>query len=97
MSLAHLTLPTRDVEQTTQFFERTLGYKRKAVPANSPVEAQWLDIGLGQEMHVLHVPDFVAGSFEGEFGRHVAVLHAVADFPAIKARLIAHGAICPVA
>ena len=37
MSLAHFTLATQDVERTADFFERTLGYKRNPVPANSPV------------------------------------------------------------
>src|SRR5690606_19714434 len=45
MSLAHLTLPTRQVERTAALLERTLGYRRKTVAANSPVEAVWLDLG----------------------------------------------------
>ena len=48
MSLAHLTLPTREVEKTVAFFETTLGYVRLPVPTNSPVELVWLDIGRGQ-------------------------------------------------
>ena len=42
MSLAHLTLPTREVERTAGFFESTLGYGRLPVPANSPVELRIL-------------------------------------------------------
>ncbi len=45
MSLAHLTLPTREVERTATFFEAALGYARLPVPTNSPVELVWLDIG----------------------------------------------------
>jgi hypothetical protein len=71
MSLAHLTLPTRDVEGTAKFFERTLGYARKQVPGNSPVEVLWLDIARGQEMHVFYVEGFKTGGFEGEFGRQM--------------------------
>lgn len=93
MSLAHLTLPTRDVDKTASFFERTLGYARNPVPDNSPVEALWLDIGRGQEMHVFYVEGFEAGSFEGEFGRHVALFHSHADFPALKQRLTGEGAV----
>ena len=92
MSLAHLTLPTRDVEGTARFFERTLGYARKAVPGNSPVEAVWLDLGRGQEMHVFYVEGFAAGGFEGEFGRHVAVFHPLADFASLRERLLAERA-----
>ena len=93
MSLAHLTLPTRDVEGTAKFFERTLGYARNPVPGNSPVEALWLDIGRGQEMHVFYVEGFEVGGFEGEFGRHVAVFHPLADFGALRERLTAAGAV----
>jgi len=73
MSLAHLTLPTRDVDKTARFFEKTLGYARSPVPGNSPVEVVWLDIGGGQEMHVFYVEGLEVSPFESEFGRHVAV------------------------
>jgi catechol 2,3-dioxygenase-like lactoylglutathione lyase family enzyme len=92
MSLAHFTLATQHVERTAAFFERTLGYSRNPRPGNSPVDACWLDIGRGQEMHVLYVEGFAASPFEREFGRHVAVFHPLADFPALKARLTREGA-----
>lgn len=92
MSLAHLTLPTEHVERTAAFFERTLGYARNPVPGNSPVDALWLDIGRGQEMHVLYVEGFAVSDFEREFGRHVAVFHPLDDFPALKQRLVDAGA-----
>ena len=92
MVFAHLTLATRDVERTAAFFERTLGYARGRVPDNSPIEALWLDLGGGQQMHVLHVDGFAVSPFEHEFGRHVALLHPRADFEALKARLLAEGA-----
>jgi catechol 2,3-dioxygenase-like lactoylglutathione lyase family enzyme len=92
MSLAHLTLPTEDVDRTATFFERTLGYARNPVPGNSPVQALWLDIGRGQELHVLYVEGFELSRFESEFGRHIAVFHPRADFPALKQRLVDAGA-----
>ena len=92
MSLAHVTLPTRDVERTASFFERTLGYTRRPAPANSPVEVVWLDLGRGQEMHVLFVEGFEVSPFEQEFGRHVAVLYARSGFAGLKARLTGEGA-----
>ena len=92
MSLAHLTLPTQHVDRTASFFERSLGYTRNPVPGNSPVEALWLDIGRGQEMHVFFVEGFQVSPFEGEFGRHVALFHPLADFPALKQRLAVEGA-----
>jgi catechol 2,3-dioxygenase-like lactoylglutathione lyase family enzyme len=92
MSLAHFTLATRDVERTADFFERTLGYRRNPVPANSPVKVAWLNIGRGQEIHIIHTEAFTPSQFELEFGRHVAVYHPAADFPALKQRLVDAGA-----
>ena len=88
---AHLTLPTQRVEDTTRFIETTLGYRRKTVPANSPVDARWLDIGHGQELHVFYVEGFEISPFEAEFGRHVALFHDVDDFPALRRRVIDAG------
>ena len=84
---AHLTLPTRHVEETTRFLERVLGYARKPGPANSPVDVRWLDIGHGQELHVFFVEGFVISPFEAEFGRHVALFHLLDDFPALRQRV----------
>ena len=92
MSLAHLTLPTRHVQKTAVFFERTLGYARDTVPANVPDETVWLNIGRGQQIHIFHVEGFSVSPFEREFGRHVAVYHSGAEFEALKRRLIEHGA-----
>ena len=58
MSLAHFTLPTRELEKTARFFEATLGYARTPLPANSAPEAVWFNIGNGQQMHVLYVEGF---------------------------------------
>jgi len=93
MSLAHLTLPTREVEKTAAFFERTLGYARLPVPKNSPVELVWLDLGRGQEMHVFFVEGFEVSPFEDEFGRHVAMFSPLSDFAALKERLTSAGAV----
>jgi hypothetical protein len=92
MSLAHFTLATREVERTATFLERTLRYPRNAVPANSPVQVAWLDIGRGQEIHVIYTEGFKPSDFELEFGRHFAVFHPLDDFAALKQRLLAEGA-----
>ena len=88
---AHLTLHTQRVEETTRFLETTLGYRRKTVPANSPVDARWLDIGHGQELHVFYVEGFEVSPFEAEFGRHVALFHPLDDFPALRRRIVDAG------
>ena len=92
MSFAHLTLPTQDVERTAAFFEETLEFRRGAIPSNSPVPTQWLDMGDGRQIHVVFVEGYSASAFEGEFGRHVAVTYPSAGFDALKARLHARGA-----
>ena len=88
---AHLTLPTQQVEETTRFLEKTLRYTRKPVPANSPVDVRWLDIGQEQEIHVLFVERFEVSPFEAEFGRHVALFHPRDDFPALRQRITEAG------
>ncbi len=92
MSFAHLTLPTRDVEATARFFGDTFGFPRGAVPDNSPVDAQWLDIGRGQTLHVIRVDGFAVSPFEHEFGRHVAVFHPLDDFGRLREALVSAGA-----
>ena len=92
MPLVHFTLATSHVERTARFFENTLGFARNAVPANSPIEVVWFDLGGGQEMHLLHVEGFEVSAFEGEFGRHVAVAWPGAEFGALKQRLLEEGA-----
>jgi catechol 2,3-dioxygenase-like lactoylglutathione lyase family enzyme len=87
MSLAHLTLPTREVEKTATFFEKTLGYVRDPVPENVPYESVWLNIGLGQQMHLVYVEEFEVSPFEREFGRHVAVFYPRPHFEELKQRL----------
>ena len=92
MSLAHLTLPTREVERTASFLEQTLGYVRDPVPENVPDETVWLNIDRGQQIHVFFVDGFEVSPFEQEFGRHVAVFHPLGDFAALRERLRQRGA-----
>jgi hypothetical protein len=92
MSFAHLTIATRDVGGTASFFERAFGYARGPIPGNSPVATEWLDLGHGQQIHVVYVDGFEVSPFEGEFGRHIALYHPAASFAALKARLVAEGA-----
>lgn len=91
MSLSPLTLPTRDVQATASFLEKTLGYTRVPPPANSPLETVWLNIPSGQQIHVVLVEGFAVSAFEGEFG-HIAVFHPAAQFAELKQRLERLGA-----
>jgi hypothetical protein len=92
MSLAHFTLPTREVEKTATFLQETLGYARDPVPANVPDQTVWLNIGHGQQLHVFFVEGFAVSPFEEEFGRHVAVFYPLDGFAALKDRLRQRGA-----
>jgi catechol 2,3-dioxygenase-like lactoylglutathione lyase family enzyme len=92
VSLAHLTLPTAAVERTAAFLERTLGYTRDPAPTNSPVELVWLAAGGGQQLHIVYVEGFAVSPFEGEFGRHLAIVHPAQELAALQDRLRAEGA-----
>lgn len=92
MSIAHFTLATRDVIATRDFFAETLGWEPITRPDNVEVDAAWLRIAPGQELHLLRVPDFEPSDFEREFGRHFAVEYPVDGFPALKDRLTELGA-----
>ncbi len=90
--ICHLTLATRDVERTRQFFENTLGWQSKNRPGNIPMRAAWLEIGGGQELHLVEVPDFAPSPFEREYGRHIAVSFPRAQFDVLRQRLRERGA-----
>ena len=47
MALAHITLATRDVERSVDFFRDVLGWRRIARPGNIGVAAAWLEIAQG--------------------------------------------------
>lgn len=92
MAFAHLTLATRDVRRSADFFARTMRWPEVPAPANAPVEVAWVQVGPRQQLHILRVADFAPSPFEAEFGRHYAVFHDEADFPDLKRRLVGHGA-----
>ena len=92
MNLAHLTLASAQVEPTARFLEQALGYSRDPAPANSPVPTVWLALGGGQQIHIVYVENFAVSPFEGEFGRHIAILHPAQAMSALRKRLAAAGA-----
>jgi len=92
MAFAHITLATRDVQKTKTFFEQTFGWKPIDRPQNINMQADWLQIAPGQEMHLLEVADFEPSAFEQEFGRHIAVSYPHTEFPALQTRLKEAGA-----
>ena len=92
MSILHCTLATRDVRRSAEFFTATLGWRPIERPSNVPMAAAWLQISPGQELHLVEVADFAPSGCEQEYGRHIALSHALADFGGLKERLARHGA-----
>jgi catechol 2,3-dioxygenase-like lactoylglutathione lyase family enzyme len=92
MSFAHLTLATRDVEKSCEFFEETLGWQPIRRPGNIGQDAAWLSMAAGQELHLLRVDDFEPSPFEQEFGRHLAIEFPLSEFAGLKQRLTNAGA-----
>jgi catechol 2,3-dioxygenase-like lactoylglutathione lyase family enzyme len=92
VGLAHITLATRDVRRSALFFQDVLGWRPAARPGNITTTAAWLVIAPGVELHLIEDPEFEPSRFEKEFGRHVAITFALAEFPTLKERLRARGA-----
>ncbi len=92
MGLAHITLATRDVGRSVDFFREALGWQPVARPGNITPAAAWLAISPEVELHLIEEPDFEPSRFEREFGRHIAVTFALAEFPRLKVRLEREGA-----
>ena len=90
--LHHLTLATQDVVRSREFFRNTLGWQQIPRPGNIDIEAAWLDIGDGQQLHLLHTQNYQPSPFEAEFGRHFAFNYPIIEFAALKERLVANGA-----
>src|SRR5262245_55082498 len=92
MPLAHITLATRDVQASLNFFAEALGWRPINRPGNIDRPAAWLQIAPGQELHLVEVKDFQPSPFEAEFGRHIALSFSRAEFDALKRRLVTHRA-----
>jgi len=91
MPLAHITLATRDVQKTHAFFAETLGWRPIHKPGNIGRPAAWLEIAPGQELHIVEVAGYEPSPFEAEFGRHLAFAVPLAEFDALKRRIVQLG------
>ena len=89
---AHLTIAVCDARASAEFFQRTLGWKIIRMPSNIDIEAAWVEVAPGQQLHILTIPGYEPSPFEAEFGRHFAFFHPGADFVALKQRLADNGA-----
>ena len=73
-------LPAKDLRDV-------FGWKNTPKAKNSAVDVEWLDIGRGQQLHIIRVPDFEVSAFESEYGRHVAFFVPAAELPGLEQRL----------
>jgi catechol 2,3-dioxygenase-like lactoylglutathione lyase family enzyme len=92
MSFAHLTLATRDVRGSVEFFSTALGWLPIDRPNNIGRPAAWLEMAPGEELHLIEVHDFAPSPFEQEFGRHMAVAFPQRQFADLRRRLSELGA-----
>ena len=92
MTIAHITLATRDVIASCQFFAAVFGWRPIHTPDNINRDAAWLRIAADQQLHLLRVDEFDVSPFEAEFGRHVALFRKRDEFPELQARLVEQGA-----
>jgi len=92
MSIAHITLLTKDIIPFKEFFIKTLHWQPIEKPGNIAVTAAWLQIAPGQELHILENKEFDSLKFEQEYGRHIAIRWPEHEFESLKQRLTQHGA-----
>ena len=94
---AHLTIATRDVRKTSEFYQRALRWPPIHMPGNVDLEADWLEIRAGegdspsQQLHILYVAEFEPSAFEQEFGRHFALFFPGDEFEDLKQRIVDEG------
>ena len=90
MSFAHLTIATEDVQATSLFFQNVMKWNPLRMPRNIDIEAVWLEICEGQQLHILGIKDSNRPG-DKEFGRHYAFFHPSDDFDAVIKRVTRHG------
>ena len=91
-ALLHAGLLVSDLARAKVFYESVLGLKRIADRPALPYPGEWYDLGAGQQLHLMNLPNPDAASIRPEHGgrdRHIAL--AVRDMAALKSRLDAAG------
>jgi catechol 2,3-dioxygenase-like lactoylglutathione lyase family enzyme len=86
-ALLHAGLLVSDLTRARAFYESVLGLVQIHRP-DLPYPGTWYDLGGGQQLHLMQLPDPDAGSIRPEHGgrdRHIAL--GVADMASLKCRL----------
>jgi catechol 2,3-dioxygenase-like lactoylglutathione lyase family enzyme len=91
-ALLHAGLLVSDLARARVFYESVLGLTRYPDRPALPYTGEWYDLGGGQQLHLMQLPNPDAGSSRPEHGgrdRHIAL--AVTNMDALKSRLDAAG------
>jgi len=91
-ALLHAGLLVSDLARARAFYESVLGLTPYPNRPELPYPGEWYDLGGGQQLHLMGLPNPDAASIRPEHGgrdRHIAL--AVRDMAALKYRLDAAG------
>lgn len=91
-ALLHAGLLVADLARARAFYESVVGLQLFPNRPELPYPGEWYDLGGGQQLHLMGLPNPDAGSIRPEHGgrdRHIAL--AVKNMDALKARLDAGG------
>ena len=91
VALLHAGLLVADLVRARAFYESVLGLTPCPRP-DLPYPGAWYDLGGGQQLHLMQLPNPDAGSVRPEHGgrdRHIAL--GVEDMAGLKSRLDAAG------
>jgi catechol 2,3-dioxygenase-like lactoylglutathione lyase family enzyme len=91
-ALLHAGLLVSDLPRARVFYELVLGLTRVPNRPELPYPGEWYDLGGGQQLHLMNLPNPDAASVRPEHGgrdHHIAL--AVSHMEALKSRLDAAG------
>lgn len=91
-ALLHAGLLVSDLARAKTFYESVLGLTLYPNRPGLPYPGEWYDLGGGQQLHLMQLPNPDAGSVRPEHGgrdHHIAL--AVRNMEALKSRLDAAG------
>ena len=91
-ALLHAGLLVSDLARAKAFYETVVGLALFPHRPDLPYPGEWYELGGGQQLHLMQLPNPDAGLVRPEHGgrdRHIAL--AVCDMAALKSRLDAAG------
>ncbi len=91
-ALLHAGLLVSDLGRARTFYETVVGLQRFEKRPDLPYPGEWYDLGGGQQLHLMGLPNPDAASIRPEHGgrdHHIAL--GVRNIDALKARLNAAG------